>query len=208
MSNNFTIRIMLAWLAERDLGLGLLLIAAGMLFIFYGWRLTQVLIILSAAVSAAALAAYAAPSGVAAVILSPCAALVGGFAAIRWPKAATSVLAGGWAAALVAAVLGPLGLAGATLCAASAVAFGLAASITFSSYRSCVAFVTSAEGTLMIITGAMNIMADMSAWWVHMRWVIAENPVFLPFCLLAGTVIGYLVQTADIQERQVGVARM
>lgn len=207
MSDSFTIRIMLAWLADRDPGLGLLLIAAGMLFIFYGWRLTQVLITLSAAVSAAALATCAAPSGVVAVILSPCAALVGGFAAIRWPKAATSVLAGGWAAALAAVVLGQLGLARAILYAASTIAFGLAASITFSSYRSCVAFVTSAEGTLMIIAGAMNIMADMSAWWVHMRWVIAENPVFLPFCLLAGTVIGYLVQAADIQERQVGVAR-
>lgn len=207
MPDNFTMRMVLAWLAERDPGLGLLLIAAGMLFIFYGWRLTQVLITLSVAVSSAALATYAAPSGVVAVILSPCAALVGGFAAMQWPKAATSVLAGAWAAALTAVVVGQFELVRAIVYAASTIAFGLAAAITFSSYRCCVAFVTSAEGTLMIIAGAMNIMADMLAWWVHMRWVIAENPVFLPFCLLAGTLIGYLVQAADIQESQVGVAR-
>lgn len=206
MSDWFNLSDVLAWISQQDSGLGLLLSGAGLICFVFGWRLSRFMIALSLAVMGGVVAGCLAPgNGLAAVVAPVGGAVVAGWLGVRTKRLAVALAAGGWSAVLTLGSLVRLDTPPGPMIVVCAIAFLIVAAISFAAIRPCVAFVTSVEGTILIVVGALILLAGVPSWWVCMRDAIQSNPIFLPFSLLAGTVTGYYVQLADMQEKDTGL---
>ncbi len=52
--------------------------------------------------------------------------------------------------------------------------------------------------------GLIILMNQSPVFWCHMRSLLVGNPVFAPFLVLSGTVIGYYTQIAELQKKHSG----
>ncbi len=207
MISGFSLRQWLAWVAEQDLGMGLLFAGGGLVFLIFGWRLFRHLITASLAILTAVVAVRLVPTeGWDTVGLAAAVAILGGYIAVRFVRAGVALLAGGWMAALVLGVMGHLGAPPGAAAVAAAVAFVAIGAMAFAAMRPCVAFVTSVEGTILLLTGLSILLAGFPDYWLFVSDAMEHNPVFLPFAILAGTVTGYYVQLADMQEKESGLS--
>jgi hypothetical protein len=207
MLDSFNLHETLLWIAEQDPGLGLLLIGGGLIFLVFGWRLFRFMITLSLIIMAAVVASCFAPDeGLAALAIPLAGAVIGGWIGIRTARIAVALAAGGWAAALNLAAMARIGAAPGVVSVVCVIAFAAVAAMAFAAVRPCVAFVTSVEGTILVIGGAMILLAEAPSWWSCVQDAVETNPIFLPFAILAGSVTGYYVQLADMQEKDTGLA--
>ncbi len=205
MADWFDLRRVLGWLSEQDPGLGTLLIGAGLVFLILGWRMSRFMVAVSLAVMLAAVAGYATAPGPWVIPALLSGAAVGAAMGAGLPTLSTALVSGGWAAALIlGAMMRSQAGSGATMIAC-AVAFLAVGSMAFAAKRPCVAFVTSVQGTVLFVFGSLVLVARLTNWWGFVRDAVENNPIFLPFCLLAGTVIGYYIQLAAIQEKETGL---
>lgn len=196
------------WIGQQDPGLGLLLMIGGTICLIYGWRLSRFMVAFSLAILAAAAVAFSVPRGWHGIASALAAAVLGAVVGVRWTRLAVALSAGGWSAALIAGAMlrGDAGTG--AIMTGSIIAFAAVASMAFAAMRPCVAYVTSVEGTLLFVGGGMIVCANLTTWWGVIRDAVHNNPIFLPFCILAGTVIGYYVQLAAMQEKETGIAVM
>jgi len=207
MINEVSLRQWLAWVVEQDPGMGLLFAGGGLILLILGWRLFRYLITASLAILSAVVAARVVPTeGWDTVGLVAAVALLGGYIAVRFARTGVALLSGGWTAALVLGVMVHLGAPPGAAAVAAAVAFAAIGAMAFAAVRPCVAFVTSVEGTILLLTGCSILLAGFPSYWVFVSDAIEHNPVFLPFAILAGTVTGYYVQLADMQEKESGLS--
>ncbi len=207
MINEVSLRQWLVWVVEQDPGMGLLFAGGGLVFLILRWRLFRYLITASLAILSAVVAARVVPTeGWDTVGLAVGVALLGGYIAVRFARTAVALLSGGWMAALVLGAMVHLGAPPGAAAVAAAVAFVAIGAMAFAAVRPCVAFVTSVEGTILLLTGLSILLAAFSRYWVFLSDAIEHNPVFLPFAILAGTVTGYYVQLADMQEKESGLS--
>lgn len=203
----FNLRDVLAWISRQDPGLALLLIGMGLICFVYGWRLFRFMITLSLAVMGGVVAGCLGPDdGFAAVLVPIAGAVVAGWIGVRSARISVALAAGGWAAALTLGSLVRIGVAPEAMVVVCAIAFATVAAISFAAIRPCVAFVTSVEGTTLILGGAFILLARWPVYWSCVREAVESNPVFLPFALLAGTVTGYYIQIVDMQQKDTGLA--
>jgi hypothetical protein len=122
------------------------------------------------------------------------------------PRVSLAVLAGGWAALLAVGSVLWMGFGDGVCLVVGIIAFAVVVSVSFPAFRQTVAFVTSLQGTILFLGGLMVLLATQTTWWSFVRDVVVNNPIFFPFCLVAGTVTGYHFQLADITERDTGVS--
>ncbi len=196
------------WIAGQDPGLGVLLITAGILFLMYGWRLSRFMVAFSTAIMLAGVTGFFAPRGWQAVAAVLAAAVLGGAVGARWVRIGIALSAGGWSAALLLGAMLRGGTGTGPMTIGCIIAFVAVASMSFAAMRPCVAYVTSVQGTVLFVAGSMILCARFTSWWGVVRDAVQHNPIFLPFCILAGTVIGYYVQLAEMQEKETGMAVM
>jgi hypothetical protein len=203
----FNLRDVLAWISEQDSGLGLLLVGGGLILLVYGWRLRRFMIAVSLTVMGGVLAGCLGPDGGIASLAVPAGgALVAGLVGFRTTRLAVALAAGGWASTLMLACMVRLGAASEPTIIMVAIVFVAVAALACAAIPPSVAFVTSVEGTILVLAGAMILLADCSSWWSAIRDAVEGNPIFLPFILIAGSVTGYYVQLTDMQEKDTGLA--
>ncbi|MBN1489692.1 MAG: hypothetical protein JXA69_07225 [Phycisphaerae bacterium] len=196
----------LSWISSQDPGIGMVLVGAGLTFFLCGWRLPRFLLGLSLSIVGLFLAVLLAQGVLDGVVLAVCGTALCVFLAVRVTRVAMAIMAGGWGGLLAIWLLTRVNAdPGLTLIAGGVVA-AIVAAVSLSSFRPGVAFVTSVEGTILILIGSLIVLSSHASMWPYIREAIGKNPVFLPFCLLAGTISGYYLQIAEVQEKESGLA--
>ncbi len=191
------------WPAQGDLisicqnmrpGLATLLLLAGAVYLFWGYKGYKGLIIVNAAILGASIGSTLGENIHAELPL----AIVGAFAAaaLTWPlmKWAVAIMGGLFGALLGANIwrmceLDPNFMwAGATI---GAVTLGL---LTFIVFRGCVMMFTSLQGALMMIIGLLALLYQYGEIAPHLTENMVLKPFLLPLAIFIPAIIGLVYQ--------------
>lgn len=201
-----TILDMVTLVERQDVTVGIVLLAAGLVFLMQGIRAAGLLV-------GVGLAAIGLILGVTLPVDDTLRWILGGVAGLGLAlltrvsmKVAVALLGGFWCAyamTLVASGFGAndtiaLGFGGATLLTVIAV--------TFNMYEQVLAFATSLQGALLFIGGLMVFASHSASFWQHTRTMMNDHPLFVFFLILAGTVSGFYVQLTDQRRKQTGAS--
>jgi len=201
----FSIRVWFDWLRYQNPLLGLIMATGGLLFMFYGWRITRAAITLSSALLGALTATTLADNlefgpAAEAGLVALCATLLAALGR-RSVKIAAAILGGVLAQSACVYVATWLSLP-AVVVSMSGTAVGLlVASLAFILFDHVVIFVTSLEGAVMLVSGMMIILAERPATMAALRDLSLNNPLFIPMTFVAPTVIAFCLQLSEYQEK-------
>lgn len=204
MSLSFSLPIVVDELARQEILVGAFLIGVGLMYILMGLRLSRMLVAMSFGVVGFVLGGSLPAPDEARIAAGFLVALGLAGASLWVTRAAVAVLAGLWGGLATFVLVGKLGLDSQIALVAAGVMFAGAASMAFVAYHEIIALVTSLEGTLLFIGGLIIFMNQHPAFWHHMRSLLVGNSVFAPFLVLAGTVVGYYTQIAELQKKHAG----
>jgi hypothetical protein len=191
-------------IARQELLVGAFLVVMGLMFLLLGLRISRMLVAMSFGVIGFVLGASVPGPQEARVVLGMLVALGFAGASLWVTRGAVAVLAGLWAGLVCFLFVSKLGLDDQIALVAAAVGFLGAASFAFVCLNELIALVTSLEGTLLFLGGMIVIANQNSQLWTHLRDLLVTNAVFSPFLVLAGTVIGFYAQIAELQKKQSG----
>ena len=190
-----------------DLGLGVLLIMAGLVFIVVGGRIFKVLLTLSCG-TVGFVACFAAlpwetlPRVLAGVTVGIGLGVASGFLV----RSALTLLAGGWAGLVLGTLGSTFGVGDAAEWVLAGAAFIVAVSLVFIYYQEVIALVMSFEGTLLFLSGMIALLSRVPVLWTPIRPIFQDAPLFSAFAVLAGTVTGYYLQIAEMQKKKLGTS--
>lgn len=190
--------------ARQEPLVGAFLVGTGLVFILMGIRLSRMLMALSFGVVGFVLGASIPGPMEGRVAIGMVGALALGAASLWTARVSAGVLCGMLGAAVGSLFVGQLNLAPEVAWGVVAIFFVAAASFAFVSLNEVIALVTSVQGTLFFLGGFVILCSQNSLAWSHLRGLLVSNSVFAPFLLLAGTVIGFYTQTAELQKKQAG----
>ena len=192
-------------LARQEPMIGVFLLGIGLLFILMGLRLSRMLVGLSYGVIGFVVGASLPSPGIEARIgLGLGIALVLALSSLWVPRPSIAVLSGLWAAVGGMLLAVSLGMDTLGIFSLGAVLFAAGASLAFVLSQEMVALITSLEGTILFVGGLIVVANQCPALASHLRNLIVTNSIFGPFLLLAGTVIGFYTQIAELQKKQTG----
>jgi len=201
-----SLRTALQNLEGHDLVLGLCLLGAGLVFMILGVRIYKVLVAISFGFVGLAFGCSLPMD----MIIQLMVGLVGAAALVLvssyFVKLAVAILAGGWSALVTMELALHLQANEQVTLVLAALAFAAAVSRTFVLYQEISAAVTSFEGTLLFVGGLVIFLSHYHGVWGYFRARILATPVFMGFILLAGAVIGFYGQVAEMQKKQVGTS--
>ena len=191
-------------LAAQDVVLGLFLVGAGLIFMLMGVRIARALIALSAAIIGFVL--------VGATSLPPAWQLIAGVVAAAGLavlalflfKVGVAVLAGSWTGTLAGWTLNTFGAGEQTCLLVAVCSFAIAFSLAFIMFEEIIAFVTSLEGTLLVIAGLVVFLSKSPQLYANFRNMLTTTFFFMPFLVLAGTVTGFYFQLGEMRKKAVG----
>lgn len=192
--------------AGQELLLGVFLAAAGLVFMLFGFRVSNVLVAISfGVVGFVASASLPLPDE---VRLAACflGAVAMGVLSTVLPRFSVALLSGAWAGYIVLLCIREVAIPQQAIFALAAIAFVGGASMTLVAYREVIACILSLEGTLLLIGGLVIFANQNPMMWNHIRDMMLGNPLFAPFLLLAGTVTGFYWQLSELRQRDAGVA--
>jgi hypothetical protein len=192
-------------LARQEVVVGAFLLAAGLLFMLMGLRLSRVLVALSYGVIGFILGCSVPAPDEARIAAGMITALGLAGASVWVIRPAVAVLAGLWAGLVTFLLVSRLAAVDDQIAlVAGAVVFAGAASITYVMLQEIIAIITSLEGTLLFLGGLIILMNQSPVFWSHMRNLLVSSTIFGPFLVLSGTVVGYYTQVAEQQKKSAG----
>jgi hypothetical protein len=199
-------RILLDWVGSQDIGMGIMLMMAACIFLMRGWRMPRFLIAMSFAVLAGGLAIVL-ELNVLMIIGVLLAGIALGVVLSMWAnRVAVILLTGTWGALLIGGAFVRIDASEGVVTIVATTAFAVAIALAATAINKSVAFVTSVEGSILMVAGGLIVLADTSSWYTFIRDAVANNLIFLPFLLLVGIASGYYFQLAAIQESKSGMA--
>jgi hypothetical protein len=206
----FGTRVLVDSLRAQDPGIGLIAVLAGLLLMFYGWRMPRLAVVLSAAVIGAGLGSFAAGMLSASPFFDLCLIVAGSvcLAALSCLSLRVSVAVLGGLLAMYAVIsfVGWLDLPRGLIAIAATATALLVASLTFIFLEQVVMFVTSLEGAMLLVAGCLVLMSSVHPAGVALGRLWLRHPVFMPLTLVAPTVIGFFLQLAEFQQRSTAKA--
>lgn len=188
------------------MGVGFILGAVGVVFFAYGCRLGKLLLTITCVLVGVATAILLTHGPGQAVLAAVAGAALATLVALRMTRVALALVTGAWAGALMLGACARGGMVTEMSLLIASIVFCATVAIAFASFRQCMIFVTSLQGTMLLLAALFIVVAGTSSWWPFLRDALTNNPIFLPFCLVAGTVSGYYIQLAEWQERDSGMA--
>jgi len=191
-------------LANQGFMLGMFLVVAGIVFMLLGVRIFRTLIALSFGGIGYVLGNNLPVSDMMQIVLGIVGAI--GMAALSMvaTKLAVALLAGGWVGILVFALTTEIGFNEQVVLALSCFAAAAGIALTFILFQEIIAFITSLEGSLLLVSGLATVFSQSPMLWSHIRGMLVGNPVFAPFIIMAGTITGFYLQLADLQTKDTG----
>lgn len=203
---NFSLPAMLDELASQDLVLGLFLIGAGLVFMIMGIRMSRILIALSFGVIGFVLAGCLSKIETTQILYGLLGSVIlAGLSTLRI-KASVAVLTGIWIAFAAYVIGSHLRLTDQTALFFATMVGCVAASLAFILYNETIAFVTSLEGSMLFAGGLIVFFSHSSVVWDHIRSMMTDNPIFLPFMIVAGTVTGFYLQLTELRQKETGMS--
>ena len=203
---SISLTVLLGELEGQDMLLGLALVGVGLVFVIFGARIFKPLIILSFLVVGFVFG-MALPVTLVAQLLTGIVAAIGLAVVSKfYPQLSVALLAGGWAALVVTIVACYLGASDRIAMVLGGFSLAVTVSLGFVVQYEVAAAVLSFQGTLLMAGGLVIYLSHHAATWRHLRTIILENPPFLAFLLLAGTVTGYYLQVAEAQKKAIGTS--
>ena len=193
----FSIQHWATWLRGTDALAGLPMIIVGLALMLGGWRMGRVCVVLTLAAIGGGVGLYvAAELGIPLVIAFVGAVLMGAVSLV-FRRHAVALLGGLLGTAVFWHVFAPLGLQGWPLWIALVLTFSCVAAISTSSQHWVVIVITSFEGAALLVSGLVPILASLPGLIRFLESTSRSSAVFLPFALLAPTLIGCFLQLAD-----------
>lgn len=193
-------------LAGQELLLGFFLAAAGLVFMIFGFRVSNVLVAISFGVLGFVLCALLPLPDDIKLAASFVGAIGLGALSTLTHRLSVAVLAGAWAGYITLMAISEFEIPQQAILGLAAIAFVAGASMTLVAFREVIAFILSMEGTLLLIGGMVVLINQNPMMWSHIRGMMVGNPVFAPFLLLAGTVTGFYWQLSELRQRDTGVS--
>lgn len=206
MRDVLQVQEILDWLAGLDLGVGLLLGFAGMIFLVYGWRIPRFLMAISFPFVFAGVGIMLELALPILFVLFIVGAFGGSLLAIKANRFAIALLAGVWAATLIIGGFLRIDATEGVILVAALLGFSSVTAMAVTSPGTSVAFVSSVEGSLLVIGGIVVVIATSTSWYQYVQDAFINNPIFLPFLILVGIATGYYLQIAAIQENKSGMS--
>jgi len=191
-------------LSRQEVLLGAFLLGVGLIFILMGLRLSRLLVALSYGVLGFVLGCSVPAPPEARIAAGFIVALGLAGASIWATRAAVAVLSGLWAGSLASSLVSAMGVEGQVAMVAGGVVFLAAASMAFVVLQEVTALVLSLQGTLLFLGGLVIVLNQSPVFWTHLRSLLVSSSLFGPFLVLAGTVIGYYTQIAELQKKHSG----
>jgi hypothetical protein len=122
-------------------------------------------------------------------------------------KGAVALLAGGWSALAIIGFRAKIGVSNdKVMLLLGGVALAITISLTFIMYREIIAFVTSFEGAILLVSGTIIFCSRAPSLWRSIRELLLDTPIFAPFLLLAVTMTGFYLQLSDLRQKDSGVS--
>ncbi|UCG17008.1 MAG: hypothetical protein JSV19_03025 [Phycisphaerales bacterium] len=193
-------------LQKSDSLVGLPLCAVGLALALGGWRLWKVSVVGTFALIGGVLGVLLAdkPGDQGLYAIAGAALLgVGSFPPANYSIA---VLGGLISAGITHMTLSPLSIGGWPLWIAVGLAFAVCTALSYVYLRQVIVIVTSFEGAVLVVSGMVALVSEVPQLFKFFRGISADYWFFVPFLLLVPTVVGCMLQLADVRQRDSGMA--
>jgi len=195
------------FLASLEPLVGLPFCIGGLVLMIIGWRLWKACTVLTFALIGLALGTMMGASGPDQIWYALGGALllgIGSFPPVNYSVALLGGLIGG---GILYGALESLGLSGPALWIAAGLACAAVTGISAINLRHVIIFITAFEGAALLVSGLAVFVLHSSNLIHHFRGMAYTSGIFLPFILLVPTVVGAMVQMADVRQRDSGMAK-
>lgn len=186
--------------------LGIPLLLAGVVLMLSGWRLWKLAVTFTFGVIGALIGVRIAEGGQASLLYAVVGFVL--FSAGSYPPVNYSVvvLGGVIGASLINYFVAGLGLAPVVLWIITGIGLVASCAIAFLKLRHVVVLVTSFEGAVLLFSAAVAFLSEVPELFHFFRPMAYNGSFFVPFVLLVPTVVGTMIQLAEVNRRDVGIS--
>jgi len=195
-----------AFLQRSDWLIGLPFIAVGLILALAGWRLWKVAVVVTFASLGCVLGLWIAGDSNTAIVYAGLGAVILGAASAPTAPYSIAALGGFIVAGLAEITLSELSFVSWPLWISIGVCFAAATALSFVYLRHVIVIVTAFEGAVLLVSGGVAVVSETPTLFNFFRSISVHYWFFLPFLLLVPTIVGCLLQMADVKQRDSGIA--
>jgi hypothetical protein len=195
-----------AYLQRSDWLIGLPFCAVGLILALAGWRIWKVAVVVTFAIIGWILGTLVAGGNSQSLLYAVAGAVMLGAASAPTAPYSIAALGGIIVAGIAEITLSELGLASWPLWIALVLCFAGSTALSYIYMRQVIVIVTAFEGAVLLMSGAVAIVSETPRLFNFFRSISNHYWFFLPFLLLVPTVVGCLLQMADVKQRDSGMA--
>lgn len=203
---NFELMTLLNELATQELAVGVFLIGSGLVFLLLGSQIFKPLLAISLGVFGFVIGGLTPLSQWVGVWTVWAASLLGALSlaliGLYYYRFALGLLCGIWGGLCVLGVLGGFEIRQEILLALAGIAFLAAVSLTIIMPHELLAWVTSLEGSLLVLCGLGILASQYNRFWLQITRLLDETPLFAPFLVLAVGTTGFYLQLAQLRQKE------
>jgi hypothetical protein len=194
-----------AYLQRADWLIGLPLCAVGLVLALAGWRIWKVAVVVTFAIIGWILGTLLAGDTGHGLLFAAAGAIILGATSAPTAPYSIAALGGIIIAGIAEMTLTEVGLERWALWIALMLCFAGSTALSYIYMRQVIVIVTAFEGAVLIVSGAVAIVSETPNVFHFFRSISNHYWFFLPFLLLVPTVVGCLLQMADVKQRDSGL---
>ncbi|MHC4441332.1 MAG: hypothetical protein ACYTF1_10270 [Planctomycetota bacterium] len=204
--DSFDLQIVLDKLAGLEMVLGLCLMGAGLSFMLMGFRIFKFVVSFTFGIIGFVIGwclfATLLFQLISAIIFAWLLAVL----SIFMYKTAVALLAGGWSGLVIILLISDFGLSDNVTMMIGGFVFIAVLSLTIIMYHEFIIYVTSLEGTLILLSGLVVFISHNHNIWRHTRQILLDTPILALFAVLCGTVTAYYLQISELSRKRSGTS--
>jgi hypothetical protein len=186
---------------------GIPLLLAGIMLAGVGWRIWKVAVVLNFALIGGILGNNISPWEEQRWLFALACGVIVGCASFPIANYAVSALGGLVGAGITFTMATAATTNDMLIWVVAGIALLVCCGLSFLYLRQVIILVTSFEGGVLLLAAAVAIFAEMPGLFGFFRRIAVESAIFVPFLLLVPTVIGSLLQMAEVNRRGSGVGQ-
>jgi hypothetical protein len=195
----------LLFLKQAHSAAGFPMVVGGVAFMFFGWRMWKLCVVLSFGLLGAVIGANISGPSADQWMYAACGAAVLGVLSY-WPvNVSVSLLGGMIGSGIVTAAVAQLGLSGGTLWAAAGVGMIAFTAYSYLNRQYIVIIVTAFLGAILLMSGLTTWIMNLPGLYGTLRSMATGSVVVLPFMLMVPTIMSSFYQSAEIRRLNVTI---
>jgi len=185
--------------------LGIPLLLGGVVLMLSGWRLWKVAVTFSFGIIGAVIGVMIAEGGQYSLLYAGIGFVLLGAASYPPVNYSVVVLGGAIGASIINYLFSGFGLAPVALWTITGIGLVASCALAFLNLRQVVVLVTSFEGAVLLLSAAVAFLSEVPELFHFFRPMAYKGSFFVPFLLLVPTVVGTMIQLADVNRKGVGI---